>query len=239
MAFYLEAISGPFKGKRFLVKESYIIGRARGQVLLRDDPKVSSTHAVVKRNKRGQLVLVDQKSSNGIKVHGQKVRKVTLLNGMTFELGRSLFKVVEKEDPAQEATPAEPSYHEPTQDQWITVLKTEVPDIINRREPVNTAVKPFDPAVELSIVQGIQSDKKIFLGYGPREFGSDTLDVELEETNAPPIAFEIAPTNVGVEFRTKYPKIVLFNDEAIEAQMIKDGDSIRIGQTLIKIGFVK
>ena len=60
--------------------------------------------------------------------------------------------------------------------------------------------KPFEPALELSIIQGIQTDKKIFLGYGPREFGSDTLDVELEETTAPPIAFEIVPTNIGIEF---------------------------------------
>ncbi len=236
MAIYFEAMSGPYKGESFLVKEGYEIGRARGQVLLRKDPKVSSTHALVRRNKRKQLVLVDQKSANGIKVHGQKVRKVTLLNGMTFELGRTLFKVIFKEgvDSRDEAAPEIPK-----EEHWISVLRSEVPALVSRREIPSSALKAFEPALELSFVQGIQADKKVYLGYGPREFGSDTLDVELEETTAPPIAFEIVPTNVGIEFRTKYPKIVLFNEAPIEAQMVKEGDSIRVGQTLIKIGFAK
>lgn len=236
MAFYFEAMSGPYKGQRFLVKEGYQVGRSKGQVLLKKDPKVSSTHALVRRNKRGQLVLVDQKSANGIKVHGQKVRKVTLLNGMTFELGRTLFKVVYKEG---EESPAEAPPEIPKEEPWITTLKSEVPELISRRENPNSALKVFDPAVELTFAQGIQAEKKVYLGYGPREFGSDTLDVELEETTAPPIAFEIIPTNVGVEFRTRYPKIVLYNEKPEEVKMVKEGDSIRVGQTVIKIGFKK
>lgn len=236
MAFYFEAMSGPYKGKRFLVKEGYKVGRSEGQVLLKKDPKVSSAHALVRRNKRGQLVLVDQKSANGIKVHGQKVRKVTLLNGMTFELGRTLFKVVYKEG---DESPAEAPPEKPTEDAWIATLRTEVPEIISRREIPSSGLKPFEPAVELSFVQGIQTDKKVYLGFGPREFGSDTLDIELEETTAPPIAFEIVPTNVGIEFRTSYPKLVLFNEKSEESKMVKEGDSIRVGQTVIKIGFKK
>lgn len=232
MAIYLEALSGPYQGESFLVKETYEIGRAKGEILLRNDAKVSSSHAVVKKDKRGNLTLVDLKSANGIKVHGQKVKKVVLLPGMTFEIGRTLFKVTER---ASDADLPEVPQEIP----WVLTLRSEIPKLVTLKGEQDHGIAVFSPPMKVKIIQGIQADQSFILGYGPREFGSETLDFELEETTAPPIAFELVPLPRGAEFRTRHPKLVLLNDQPVSQKELKEGDQIRLGQTIIEIGFVK
>ncbi|PWU17835.1 MAG: hypothetical protein C5B49_08180 [Bdellovibrio sp.] len=233
MAVYVQALEGPHKGEKFLLKEGYEIGRARGEVMLRRDGKVSSRHALVKRTRSGNLVLVDQESQNGIKVNGQKVRRVTLGIGRVFVIGQTVFKVLQSED--EQAA----QFDQPL---WKKIIKEEVLRLIEaskHQPPEQGHVVPFEPAVEIRILEGIQADRNFILGFGPREFGSDTLDFELEELTAPPVAFALVPTEAGADFQTDYPDIVRLNDHPIRIHRVKEGDRVRIGKTLIEIGFVK
>lgn len=234
MAIYIEALAGPYKGEQFYVKLGSQIGRSRGDILLKKDPKVSSVHALVRKNKHGQLVLVDNKSANGIKVQGAKVRKLTLLPGTIFEIGRSVFKITEKEAP-----PDSPEAAAERLEAWRRVLRTQLPLHLGGVERPTQEIQAFSPMLELRFVQGIQADNPLRLGFGPRQFGSESFDIELEEPSAPPLAFELCPTPAGIEFRTEHPKIVLFNEAPLRSQIVKEGDSIRLGQTVIEIGFVK
>jgi pSer/pThr/pTyr-binding forkhead associated (FHA) protein len=215
-----------------LLKDGYSVGRARADVKL-DDPKVSGTHAVVRKNKQGDLMLIDQNSSNGIKVNGEKVRNLTLLPGVTFELGRSSFRVVEREGEIEDTMANTTSREE-----WVLTLKAELERVTGPRAPSPSSVRLFEPMVQLTFLQGIQADQTILLGYGPREFGADSLDVELEDETSPPVAFELSPLDGGVEFHTEFPDIVRLNDASIARQILHEGDAIQIGQTIIQVGFV-
>lgn len=221
MAIYLAALSGPHKGQFYPIQEGIKIGRTDGQVLLRKDSKVSSAHAAVRKSPRGNLVLVDLDSANGIKVHGQRVPKVNLLVGATFEIGRTLFKVIEgteaeykdsaikikaAESPKELKSSKRVRGKSPPKEKlelflWKQALIREVPSLISRASQIgpDPQVRPFLPALELRFEQGIQADKTILLGYGPRQVGSDTLDVELEEITSPPVAFELIPTSAGID----------------------------------------
>lgn len=233
MAFYIEALEGPHKGESFLIKEGFEIGRSKGKIVLKRDSKVSSLHALVRKNKRGELSLLDLHSANGIKLQGERVKKITLLVGVTFEIGRSVFRVVEREAPEAATEPVK------KEDLWLEQLLREVPLLLGPHRAEPKSICAFQPAVVLEIQRGIQADKKIILGYGPREFGADTLDVELEEVSAPPQAFYLVPVDGGVEFRTQHPKVVLLNEKSTPSQLLQVGDLIRMGQTLIKFGLEK
>lgn len=229
MEFYFEIIEGPHRGEVYKAIEGTEIGRARGDITLSKDSKISSLHARVMKNSQGRLYLVDQDSANGIKYQGRRVRKLLLEPYVEFSLGKTSFKVL-LEAKATQAAP------EPPKETWLDVLKREIGSM-NPTLGTTPGFGIFDPAVELTFAEGVQAESRVVLSFGPREFGSDTLDVELEENVAPPIAFIIKPAPGGAVFFTEYPKLVTLNGNPQREKFLTHGDQIRLGQTLIHVGF--
>lgn len=229
MEFYFEITEGPHKGEVYKVTEGSEIGRTRGEVTLSKDPKISSLHARVMKNSQGRLYLVDQDSANGIKYQGRRVRKLLLEPYAEFSLGRSSFKVLLE---AKEKKTAP----EVKKETWLDIVKKEIQHA-NPTLGLAPNFGVFEPAVELTFAEGIQAETRMTLIFGPREFGSDTLDVELEENVAPPIAFTIKPAPGGAIFTTEYPRLVTINGGTLREKFLTHGDQIRLGQTLIHVGF--
>jgi pSer/pThr/pTyr-binding forkhead associated (FHA) protein len=173
--------------------------------------------------------LSDLNSSNGIHISGRRVKKVALLPGVIFEVGRTQFKVVTVEE-----TEALDFSRFVT---WRTIVSATLPSQeipnLSQRECV-----PFSPALKLSFVQGIQSDEELVLGYGPRSAGSDSLDIELFDQDAPPQAFELLPGPGMVQIKISSMGRVLLNNKTVKAEMLKDGDLISFGNTLIKVSYL-
>lgn len=236
MSLFLEIIEGTDVGSRFRIGDGTKIGRTTGEILI-NDPKVSSLHAQVERDGRGQLLLVDRGSSNGLRINGQKVQRVALLPGVKFQIGKTTFKVVElfKDDKA----PAPAEHSTSNAKDWRSVLKTQIPRLPAQNHTGIVQVLPFSPAVRLDFIEGLQADTSMVLGYGPRQLGADVLDIELQDPESPDIAFELTPDNGQILFSTKYPKKVLLNDQTVFSEHIKDGDQIRIGRSVIKVVFEK
>ena len=231
MLVYLEIIDGPSAGQRHPVWEGVRIGRTTGEVLL-DDAKVSSLHAQVETDKGGSLVLADRDSANGLKINGQKVKRVALLLGVRFQVGKTTLRVAEISDekPPERVIPVETR-------SWKEVLLEKVPVRANKNRDKSMTVSAFRPALQLDFIEGQQMDHQVLLGYGPRRFGSDVLDIELIEPLCPPLAFEIRSEAGVAYFKTQYPKLVLLNGTATAEAPLKEGDRIRIGQTLIQVSF--
>lgn len=205
------------------------IGRARGEVTLSKDSKISSLHAKVMKNSQGRLYLVDQDSANGIKYQGRRVRKLLLEPYTEFSLGRSTFKVLNEAKVSK-------APDEPPKLSWLDVLKMEIRNL----QPTATMAESFgvfNPAVDLTFTEGVQADTKVSLLFGPREFGSDTLDFEIEDNTAPPVAFVIRPDPNGAMFSTEFPTLVQVNGQAFREKLLVHGDQIKLGQTLIYVGF--
>lgn len=229
MAIYIEVLGGAQQGPRTKVRNGMTLGRSQADIIVAD-PKVSSTHAKFTLDGKGMLVLTDLESANGIHINGRRVKKVALLHGVTFEVGRTKFKVLNIED--------EPETQIQVNSTWRNILSEEIADLsIPERMPA-LKVRAFTPALKLSFIQGIQTDQEIILGYGPRKAGAESLDIELTDEAAPLEAFELHPVKAGVEIRTPVGGPVLVNEESSLSKVLKDGDLISYGTTLIKVSYL-
>ncbi len=232
MVIYVEIIDGPQLGERHRLWEGARIGRTTGEIRL-NDTKVSSLHAQIEKDAKGGLVLADRDSANGLKISGQKVKRVAMLLGVTFQVGRTSFRVVEVN--ADEAAPF--SEIKPQSRPWKDILTEKVPLRPNKNHEETARVEALRPALHLEFIEGQQLEQRVELGYAPRRFGSDVLDIEIAEPLCPPLAFEILSEEGLALFRTPYPKLVLLNNQPVSEAPLKEGDKIRIGQTLIQVSF--
>ena len=103
----------------------------------------------------------------------------------------------------------------------------------------NFSVQPFLPPVQLTFLLGPQADKEVVFGFGPRQIGSNCLDLEVIEDAAPGVSFELFSDKNAAHFKTEHPAVVWLNDEKISHRPLKDCDTIRIGGTLIRVNFVE
>lgn len=229
MVTFIEIIEGVQEGSRFKVEDGLTIGRSMADIVVKD-PKISSTHARFALDGKGQLVLTDLNSSNGIYIGGRRVKKVALLQGVIFEVGRTQFKVTTIEENAAGDFSRIMT--------WRNVLKNQLSGVEADKNCPKAALKSFSPALKLHFIQGIQADEEMILGYGPRSAGADSLDIELLDSEAPKEAFEVHPGPGMAELKIKAFGRVSLNNKSIDVDFLKDGDLISFGNTLIKVTYV-
>jgi hypothetical protein len=250
MDLLLKVLSGPLEGQEFALAEGLSLGR-QGATISLDDPKVSSLHAQVSEVGRGQWVLRDNASKNGIRDgHGDRLESLALLPGVKFSVGDSLFEVVSAPSPsapeaAEAAAPPagdeikRPAAKKRRQRYWNEVLSEfmagEVDQFRDRVKPLS----PLDPALVLEFVRGVQVNSKWILGFGPRRIGAASLDLPIWEPGAPALCFEILPTHDGLLFKTAHPHLVQLNGEEVDSEVLRMGDTIRILETLIEVDFAE
>lgn len=233
MALYFEILEGEEKGQRFRIHEGVQIGRSQGQVRLKDT-KASGLHAEVEKDGKGQLILIDKDSFNGLRINSQKVKRIALMPGVIFQIGKTLFKVVSlfNED-------ADIRNREEREAHWSDIIlkaidKIQIPGSISSHP-----VMAFPEPLELKFIEGIQTGTSYILGYGPRKIGGASFDIELEEDSAPAIAFEINMEENNFVFKTLFPGQVFLNGMSVSQENIRAGDLISIGHSVIEVGFVK
>lgn len=236
MALFFEIIDGTSKGKKCKIAAGLQIGRSRGDFIV-NDPKISSLHAQVEQDAKGELILVDAGSSNGIVINQQKVRSIKIMRGVAFRLGKTSFKIVEGD--ANDSAAISVKRHDSWQAPIRYALQEQLPKV-KKPELSKTLItwEPFAKPLRLSFIQGIQAEDEWILGFGPRQAGAAQADLFLKEPTAPDLAFELFATDEGVEFKTEYPKIVKINGASVETSSLKDNDIIEIGITKIKINYL-
>ncbi len=227
MEVYLEITSGEDRGKKLKVTDGARIGRS-GCELTINDPKISSVHGRFQKNPRGQMVLEDQESSNGIKINNLRVKKLVLLPGVTFVLGKTHFRVVSASAALGLVSGSR---------SWLDDLKTSISSLVPQ-SPNIVDLMPFHQAIQLHFMRGAYTGEKIVLGYGPRTVGFETLDVLVLDKMIPPIAFELIPENTGIKFQTPDPHRVKLNGQSISVDFLNDGDEILAGEALIRVEFL-
>jgi hypothetical protein len=230
MILALKALSGPRKDEKFTLEDGLTIGRSGAGITL-DDQKISSVHARIVK-KGDDWVLEDNNSKNGIRVEGEKVDALELKPGVKFFIGDTEFEVRETK-PKVKPKPAKKQRY------WHEVLSDFVRDNTSAFTDRPRPVSPLEPALVLEFVRGTQVNSKWVLGFGPRKIGAASLDLPIWEPGAPATCFEIVPTSAGLVFKTSRPDIVHLNGEAIDSQVLRMGDTIRILDTLIEVDFTE
>lgn len=230
MALFIEIIEGSGKGRKCKVTAGLQIGRAKGDFIV-NDPKISGLHAQIEEDAKGNLILADAGSSNGIIINQQKVRQIKIMLGVTFQLGKTHFRIIETE-----LSPIISSMLE--KETWRAVLRRCLSAEPAPSQNQQSLVEAFVQPLKLSFIQGIQAEEEWLLGFGPRQAGSSQFDLFLKDSVAPDIAFELRPSPEGVELINRAPEILKINDQSPTVCLLKNDDMIEIGLTKIKVSFI-
>ncbi|MBK9324692.1 MAG: FHA domain-containing protein [Bdellovibrionaceae bacterium] len=231
MVLFIEVLDGLRQGSRFKLIPGQIIGRREGDIVV-EDQKISSRHAQIELDNKQQFVLSDLGSSNGILAGNRRVKKIALIPGVVFKLGRTSFRVVPVDDkPAAEFARIRT---------WRENLAETLPtDWVQNRMP-ESAGKTFSPPLCLKFIQGIQTDEELYLAYGPRHLGANSLDIDLKEPEAPPQVCELVPGADGFALLKNLcnNKLTINNQSVMTDSILHEGDHIRIGGTVIMVTYV-
>ncbi len=88
----LVALTGPLKGKAFLLSEAeFSIGRDISNSLCMVDKLISRQHALIRRLEPEQFTILDLNSRNGTSVNAVPVKERELKSGDRIQIGESLF----------------------------------------------------------------------------------------------------------------------------------------------------
>ncbi|MGZ3744325.1 MAG: FHA domain-containing protein, partial [Pseudobdellovibrionaceae bacterium] len=207
MVLFIEVLQGPQQGSRYKIEHGHKIGRRRGNIPI-DDEKISAEHAQFELNDQGQFILVDLESSNGILAANHKIKRLILMPGVVFRLGRTDFRVITVDTPqAQDFARVRT---------WRENLVEKFPVDRVHSNPLVNSVLPFSPPLMLKFIQGLQADESLLLGYGPRSAGANSLDIELRDPEAPALAFEILPTEGLAKIKNLCRDKLTLNNKFIE-----------------------
>lgn len=236
-----------------------VLGRAPGVEIQLNDPKLSARHAQIEQIGPNRFILKDLGSTNGIRNRdGKKVTTLELEPGVTFRMGTTEFAIEKAprqkaETPAAGAEPPplkkraerpkdlpkEVPLEAPPPLKWSEYFVKFVTESLSRIKNRPRELLPFPRPLKLSFIRGLQAETVWTLGYGPREVGPSSVDLVIEEENAPPICFTVEPSGDQVIFKTEYPNLVLLNERSVKSDTLKSGDVISIAQTRITVGFAE
>lgn len=227
MPLFFNILSGELAGKSIEIKDGLTIGRKIGDLIL-NDPRVSALHAIVKKTKKSQFVIFDNKSANGIKINKKIHTKFLLEKNQILTIGDTKLRVVEINNEQIKL-----------QNEWEKILANVLLNKNLKCQNIPKKIIPFNPALKLTFLEGIQTNETFVLGYGPRIIGTTSLDILIYEPNAPDNCFTLEPIeNNKILFRTEHPSQVLLNKTETSTEEIKNKDLIYIGFTTIQIYFL-
>jgi pSer/pThr/pTyr-binding forkhead associated (FHA) protein len=235
MKLFFEITSGDRQGSRFEIRDGVSIGRKGTDVVIRDS-KVSTRHATVEERDHG-FFLVDSGSSNGLKTDGYRVSEIHLLPGVVVQLGRTLLTVIDLDEVGD-------APEKPVVSAWQEIvirLLARTEKALALAPVTSDQIKMFTKPVELTAVGGPQTGQTWTIVYGPRDIGSESLDIRLLEEGIPQTAFQLQPSNTGVMLKTEHADKISLNGVAIGKSgqslslMISGGDEIAIQNTRLQV----
>ena len=239
MGIGLEVILGQHVGSRYLARAGYRLGRNSGEIII-PDKKISSIHAQIE-DQNGQLVLVDRGSSNGLFVGDQRVSSIVLMPGVRFRVGKTSLLVIEGLEAPAEASSKNPRLSTegaPGPVDWKDTLSQEIPNLLMQNYLPAVQPKAFPFSVRLDFAKGPEAGRGLLLLYGPRRFGTEILDIELQDDFAPHFAFEISSEEREIKITSQDSSALLLNGQPFHYTSLKSGDIIEVGKTQILVTLV-
>lgn len=254
--FSLEVLTGADRGKLFALSDGARIGRSIGEVII-NDPKISSRHAQIKVDQQGFWWIHDLGSVNGIKINGERIQRAQLSHGLIMQIGRTSLRAIETSYSNQvlsELESSEPDRlreamlefeeqnQKPQAAESVTVssaLRDYLLDFVALLEEEPIEVYPFENLLEFRCLRGLQMETVWTLGYGPRYFGINSVDISLLDPEMGEGGFTISPSEEGPSLRPDPGSRVLVNGKEEGEVVLHEGDIISFGETEIQMRFVK
>ncbi len=219
----ISLLSGTDEGT-FLLKNLSVFegGRSQGNHVLLKDPSVAMSHFRICRND-SDYVIYDQGAKSGTWVNGQTFEKVTLKGGDIIKAGNveMRFDLVDADTPGRIASSAPELGGAKSTDKTAPV------------EPLVTG----DPRALVEVVEGDQKGK-VFELAGKEEFvigRSTNADLRLRDgkvSRSHCIISMVGDHFIVTDNQSSNGTVV--NGEKIRKTVLKDGDFIRLGFTILR-----
>lgn len=253
MDILLEILDGPQAGQNIDVGGGLYLNWRYDKIELSDTPS-KDLFASINKNAKGVYFLQTNSERISFEINASRVKKIHLLPGISFKfngvslrakalmpeliLAQDLNAPPPTTEVDESAAPVNPPKKEGTKKSWKLLLQNYFTDFrVESSKPEKLQV--FDPPFELEFVQGLLAEKRLPIFYGPRRAGFGHLDLNIEDPLMPDLAFEIHPTEFGPEIINKAGFKVLLNKRAFEKQILKNGDLIEIGPSVIQVNTLK
>lgn len=259
---YLEILSGPEKGSLYRVRPNLRIGSGNCDLRI-EDTDLPPLHSQVLLDQKNQMVLVCTNAVFEVLINGRAVKKVVLLNGITAQIGNSLFKIIVTDKellgaldpllPNQASANASRNWLAPEKEPALSfkVAQPESPKLLLIKElqhlideiknpPLAPSFSLFKQPILLRLETGPQADDEYILSWGPRDFGPLALEFPIEFPPFPGILFTLTPSDSGeIVFSTKHPDFARVSGHTDSSCVIADGDKIEAGNSTIFVELLK
>lgn len=225
MGVVLEVIEGPGVGTKYEVEAGNTLGGGGCDHVLKD-PLISYPSLRIDIDEKGRLQALNISKENSIFLNKKKVHKVVLLHGVNFKVGATLLRVISANEEAQNSK-VKP---------WPIILFDNLHSHIfstSRSEHFGA----FTPPLQIRVLAGSLAGSEYIIGFGPREFGYNCFDFDLDDPELPERAFSLIPGHNPVLKALSEDKVFLNGEPVIESA-IADGDEVNIGSFRVKISFL-
>lgn len=226
MGIVLEVIEGPGLGAQYDISVGNTLGGGGCDHVLKD-PLISLPALRVEKDLKGKLQVINISKEKLLSLNNKKVHRVVLMHGVKFRVGGTLFKVSSTKDGVQN------SQKKP----WATILYDNLHAYIFSTSR-NDHFGAFNPPLQVNILEGNLAGTEFILGFGPREFGYNCFDFDINEPHLPDRAFSLVPGQKPI-IRALGEESIYLNNELITESALTDQDEIRVGSLKIKITFME
>ncbi len=235
----LELLNGSEPGKVFLLKDLSVFegGRSPGNHILLKEPSVAMSHFRICR-KDEEYSIYDQGSKHGTLVNGEEVERTVLQPGDLIKAGELeiQFDLVDENAPGKAASCA-PELEDVAGQPQPGAEEVQAEPEEEREVAVKTATVPA-----LLVVEG-EEKGRIFPLVGKNKFQIGRLttsDIRLHDGKVSRLHSSVEQVRdhfVVVDLESSNGTVV--NGERIKKTVLKDGDHIRLGFTILKFTHVK
>jgi len=207
-----------------LQKDLTTIGRRQADIIL-DDPKVSSSHAEI-RKEEGQYVFLDMGSTNGSFVNRRPASKVPLVDQDVIEIGMTtLCFFADTRD-----------FHGEIVEVTNSVKSKPLTQITKSKDLTTTSQTLLQPQLEILILQGESPENRYLIRKPHIVIGRGEVDVPILDPYASrrhAMIEVLSDKNIFIRDMGSTNGTYV-NQVRIEHQKISPDDEIKIGETLLK-----
>lgn len=261
---YLEITNGTNKGMVYRVQPNLRVGSSSQCEIPLLDPDAPPIHSMIMLDQKDQMVLVCTNAVYEILANNRTVKKTVLQDDKLLQIANvhlrvrvSLQPLIGAVDPflLKQAEPANNAVLTPNEileieeQSKVTVIETPktrflkelnaVLSSFNSPFPHPHTFKLFKQPILLKVESGPQADDEFLVSWGPRDFGPQSLEFQLEFPPFPAILFTLSPNANGeIIFSTNHPNFASVSGQSSPTSVITSGSKIIAGNSTISVEFL-
>jgi hypothetical protein len=202
-------LDGPHKSTYVPLIKDYIF---KGSIF--NDPKMQAAHCkiILDHNLNWKI---NSLQKNKIRVGSQEVSSVSLLLGLVFNIGGTGFKVVDRILPSLQ--------------NW-EIFSADFLDKLEIKNKLSERFFFFLNPIQITFIQGPQSDEIYTISYGPRLMGYNQLDLNIRDSIVP---------NEYLKFTQNGDQVLIEDLVSKEVHVLNETLKISFGSNIIEITQLK